>query len=93
MPLIIMHIIEKNTELHNNSNTYQHTDEVVISYKGIKLNMDQYWNTIWQYKVCTASVLSQCYRFQQTENFYFPCKTAFKLHFIFSVFLASEPYW
>lgn len=42
MPLIIMHIIEKNTELHNNSNTYQHTDEVVISYKGIKLNMDQY---------------------------------------------------
>lgn len=36
MPLIVMHIIDKNTVLHDNSNKYQHTDEVVISYKGIK---------------------------------------------------------
>lgn len=37
-----MHIIDKNTVLYDNPNKYQHTDEVVISYKGIKLNMDQY---------------------------------------------------
>lgn len=39
MSLIIMHIIDKNTVLHDNSNKYQHTGEVVISYKGIKLSI------------------------------------------------------
>lgn len=37
MPLIIMHIIDKITVLHDRSNKYQHMDEVVISYKDIKL--------------------------------------------------------
>lgn len=47
MPLIIMHIIDKNTVLHDNSNKYQHTGEVVISYKDIKLSL---WiNTETQY--------------------------------------------
>lgn len=47
MPLIIMHIIEKITVLHDRSNKYQHTDEFVISYKDIKLSL---WiNTETQY--------------------------------------------
>lgn len=47
MPLIIMHIIDKNTVLHDNSNKYKHTGEVVISYKRSQtFIMDQYWNTI-----------------------------------------------
>lgn len=42
-----MHIIDKNTVLHDNSNKYQHTGEVVISYKDIKLSL---WiNTETQY--------------------------------------------
>lgn len=72
MPLIIMHIIDKNTVLHDNSNKYQHTGEVVISYKDIKLSL---WiNTETQYdniKFAQLILLSQCYRFQQTENFLF----------------------
>lgn len=72
MPLIIMHIIDKNTVLHDNSNKYQHTGEVVISYKDIKLSL---WiNTETQYdniKFAQLILLSQCYCFQQTENFFF----------------------
>lgn len=72
MPLIIMHIIDKNTVLHDNSNKYQHTGEVVISYKDIKLSL---WiNTETQYdniKFAQLILLSQCYRFQQTENLFF----------------------
>lgn len=72
MPLIIMHIIDKNTVLHDNSNKYQHTGEVVIPYKDIKLSL---WiNTETQYdniKFAQLILLSQCYRFQQTENFLF----------------------
>lgn len=42
-----MHIIDNNTVLHDNSNKYQHTGEVVISYKDIKLSL---WiNTETQY--------------------------------------------
>lgn len=42
-----MHIIDKNTVLHDNSNKYQHTGEVVISYKDIKPSL---WiNTETQY--------------------------------------------
>lgn len=71
MPLIIMHIIDKNTVLHDNSNKYQHTGEVVISYKDIKLSL---WiNTGTQYdniKFAQLILLSQCYRFQQTENLF-----------------------
>lgn len=70
MPLIIMHIIDKNTVLHDNSNKYQHTGEVVISYKDIKLSL---WiNTETQYDNIKFAqlifLLSQRYRFQQTEN-------------------------
>lgn len=65
-----MHIIDKNTVLHDNSNKYQHTGEVIISYKDIKLLL---WiNTETQYdniKFAQLILLSQCYRFQQTENF------------------------
>lgn len=89
-----MHIIDKNTVLHDNSNKYQHTGEVVISYKDIKLSL---WiNTETQYdniKFAQLILLSQCYRFQQTENFlvfFFKCKTVSELHFFF---LASHPYW
>ncbi len=71
MPLIIMHIIDKNTVLHDNSNKYQHTGEVVISYKDIKLSL---WiNTETQYdniKFAQLILLSQRYRFQQTENLF-----------------------
>lgn len=46
--------------------------EVVISYKDIKLSL---WiNTETQYdniKFAQLIVLSQCYRFQQTENLFF----------------------
>lgn len=67
-----MHIIDKNTVLHDHSNKYQHTGEVVISYKDIKLSL---WiNTETQYdniKFAQLILLSQCYRFQQTENFLF----------------------
>lgn len=42
-----MHIIDEITVLHDSSNKYQHTDEVVISYKDIKLSL---WiNTETQY--------------------------------------------
>lgn len=92
-----MHIIDKNTVLHDNSNKYQHTGEVVISYKDIKLSL---WiNTGTQYdniKFAQLILLSQCYRFQQTENFFsfffffFKCKTLSELHFLV---LASHPYW
>lgn len=82
-----MHIIDKNTVLHDNSNKYQHTGEVVISYKDIKLSL---WiNTETQYdniKFAQLILLSQCYRFQQTENFFFSffkCKTVLELHFIY----------
>ena len=65
-----MHIIDKNTVLHDNSNKYQHTGEVVISYKDIKLSL---WiNTETQYDNIKFAqlifLLSQRYRFQQTEN-------------------------
>lgn len=67
-----MHIIDKNTVLHDNANKYQRTGEVVISYKDIKLSL---WiNTETQYdniKFAQLIVLSQCYGFQQTENFLF----------------------
>lgn len=77
MPLIIMHITDKNTVLHDSSNKYQQTGEVVISYKDIKFSL---WiNTGTQYdniKFAQLFVffLSQSYRFQQTENFisFFP---------------------
>lgn len=82
-----MHIIDKNTVLHDNSNKYQHTGEVVISYKDIKLSL---WiNTETQYdniKFAQLILLSQCYRFQQTENLFFlffKCKTVSELHFIY----------
>ena len=70
MPQIIMHIIDKNTVLHDNSNKYQHTGEVVILYKDIKLSL---WiNTETQYDNIKFAqlifLLSQRYRFQQTEN-------------------------
>lgn len=68
-----MHIIDKNTVLHDNSNKYQHTGEVVISYKDIKLSL---WiNTETQYDNIKFAqlffLLSQRYRFQQTENLCF----------------------
>lgn len=49
------------------------TGEVVISYKDIKLSL---WiNTETQYDNIKFAqlffVVSQCYRFQQTENFFF----------------------
>lgn len=63
--------LSRNTVLHDNSNKYQHTGEVVISYKDIKLSL---WiNTETQYdniKFAQLILLSQCYRFQQTENFF-----------------------
>lgn len=66
-----MHIIDKNTVLHGNSNKYQHTSEV-ISYKDIKLSL---WvNTETQHnniKFAQLILLSQYYCFQQTENFFF----------------------
>lgn len=74
MPLIIMHITDKNTVLHDSSNKYQHTGGVVISYKDIKLSL---WiNTETQYdNIKFAQLffffLSQCYCFQQTENIFF----------------------
>lgn len=53
MPLIIMHIIEKITVLHDRSNKYQHMDEV-ISYKDIKLLL---WiNTETQYDNINAQL-------------------------------------
>lgn len=87
-----MHIIDKNTVLHDNSNKYQHTGEVVISYKDIKLSL---WiNTETQYdniKFAQLILLSQCYRFQQTENFFF---FNVKLYLNCTLFfLASRPYW
>lgn len=68
-----MHITDKNTVLHDSSNKYQHTGGVVISYKDIKLSL---WiNTETQYdNIKFAQLfffLSQCYRFQQTENLFF----------------------
>lgn len=85
MPLIIMHIIDKSTVLHDNSNKYQHTGEIVISYKDIKLSL---WiNTETQYdniKFAQLILLSQCYRFQQTENFlFFNVKQYLNCTFIF----------
>lgn len=90
-----MHITDENTVLHDNSNKYQHTDEVVISYKDIKFSL---WINTWtQYdniKFAQLFFLSQCYRFQQTENFFFffslLTKTVSELHFCL---LASRPYW
>lgn len=69
-----MHIIDEITVLHDSSNKYQHTDEVVISYKDIKLSL---WiNTETQYdNIKFAQLfflnLSQRCRFQQTENLFF----------------------
>lgn len=80
MPLIIMHIIDKSTVLHDKSNKYQHTGEVVILYKDIKLSL---WiNTETQYDdIKFAQLRSSSRRFQQTENLF--CKTAqTQLHFI-----------
>lgn len=56
-----MHIIDKNTVLHDNSNKYQHTGGVVISYKDIKLSLGI--NTETQYdniKFAQLILLSQC---------------------------------
>lgn len=87
-----MHIIDKNTVLHDHSNKYQHTGEVVISYKDIKLSL---WiNTETQYdniKFAQLILLSQCYRFQQTENF-FPFVFNVKQYLNCTFFLASLPY-
>lgn len=44
-----MHIIDKNTVLHDQSNKYEHTNEVIISYKDIKLLWINTENAIWQY--------------------------------------------
>lgn len=55
MPLIIMHIIDKITVLHDRSNKYQHMDEVVISYKDIKLLL--WLNTETQYDNINAQLL------------------------------------
>lgn len=90
-----MHITDKNTVLHDSSNKYQHTGEVVILYKDIKFSL---WiNTETQYdNIKFAQLyffLSQSFRFQQTENFFFFSlftKTVSELHFCL---LASHPYW
>lgn len=42
-----MHIIDQNTVTRDSSNKYQHTSEVVISYKDIKLLL--WFNTETQY--------------------------------------------
>lgn len=68
-----MHIIDKITVLHDRSNKYQHVDEVIISYKDIKLLL---WiNTETQYDNINAQLffffkLSQRCCFQQTENLF-----------------------
>ena len=83
MSLIIMHIIDKNTVLHDNSNKYQRTDEVVISYKGIKRSI--WTNTETQYdniKFARLVYYHNAIASRKQKTFSFPYKTAFKLHFI-----------
>jgi len=71
--LIIMHIID-NTVLHDKSNKYIQVD----SYKDASV-----WiNT--EHNMTFAQLLSQCYSFQQTENFIY-VKRFQQLHFDFSL--------
>lgn len=86
-----MHIIDKNTVLHDNSNKYQHTGEVVISYKDIKLSL---WiNTGTQYDNIKFAQLNFIITMlslpANRKPFILLCKTASELHFSF---LASRPY-
>lgn len=88
-----MHIIDKNTVLHDSSNKYQHTGEVVISYKDIKLSL---WiNTETQYDNIKVAQLFLYYHnaiaSSKQKTFSFKCKTVSELHFFF--LLASHPYW
>lgn len=78
-----MHIIDKNTVLHDNSNKYQHTGEVVISYKDIKLSL---WiNTETQYdniKFAQLIYYHNAIASSKQKTFSFiKCKTVSKLHF------------
>jgi len=90
MPLIIMHIIDKNTVLHDNSNKYQHTDEVVISYKGIKLSYGSITETQYDnIKFAQLVYYHNAITSSKQKTFSFPCKTASELHLIF--LLSNQP--
>lgn len=91
MPLIIMHIIDKSTVLHDKSNKYQRTGEVVISYKGIKLSifiiiMDQYWNT----RMTIYTYYHNAIASSKQKTFSFPRKTAFLNCTLLTFLLASS---
>lgn len=90
-----MHITEKNTVLHDSSNKYQHTGEVVILYKDIKFSL---WiNTGTQYDNIKFAqlfffVYHKAIASSKQKTFFFPLHEngLFKIALLS---LAFHPYW